>query len=813
MEEEAIMKRIFRLIIVVIVLTVLILGRSTDAQIITTIAGSGIGDGKPATEAYIAACSIAFDTEGNLLIADTDHHRIRKIDAQTGIITTIAGTGQPGYNRDNIQATQATLYDPMGVAFDLKGNLYFCDEGNVRIRRIDAKTGLITTVAGNGKRADTIVGTPALKASFQTPTDVAVDADGNIYVSTYYIQNAIWKINAKTGLVEIFAGDTAGGIGNFGGFGGDDGPAVNAKLSQPYGIALDKEGNLYIADMSNHRVRKVDAKTKRITTVAGNGRWGFGGDGGKATKASLYSPQYVHVDSQGNLYISDWGNCRVRKVSSQTGIITTVAGTMNWGFNGDNIPAIRAELHYLKGLTTDVAGNLYIADWGNGRIRKVDGKTGIITTFAGRAAPDKVHATESYLRTPTNIATDSLGNLYIATFRRVRKVDAQTGIITSLRLSNDYPKEVTVDSKDNLYVVYTRFVSKVNTKTGKEVPIAGDGGAGFGGDNVKAVRTSLNGARDIAFDSVGNLYIADSGNHRIRKVDFESGIITTVAGTGNFGFDGDGVAANKASLAQPYGIAIDSKDNLYIADTYNHRVRKVDTKMGIITTIAGNGPNGAFHGGFAGDGGPATESMLDTPIDLAFDGKDNLYIADKHNNRIRRIDAKTGIITTIAGNGEAGFSGDGGDATEAKLSLPEGIWIDLSGNLYIADTGNNRIRLVKGVATPMAVSPRGKQPTTLAQIKRTALMQNFPNPFNSETWIPYQLAEDSSVTLTIYNAKGQYIRTISLGKKTAGVYKTKKDAIHWDGRNDLREQVSSGIYFYTLQASEYMASGKMLLIK
>lgn len=171
-----------------------------------------------------------------------------------------------------------------------------------------------------------------------------------------------------------------------------------------------------------------------------------------------------------------------------------------------------------------------------------------------------------------------------------------------------------VDSEDNLYVVYSHFVTRVDAKTGVEVPIAGDGVVGFGGDNVKAIRTSLNGARDVAFDSVGNLYIADMANHRIRKVDFKSGIVTTVAGNGKFGFGGDNVKATTTSLAQPYGVAIDSKDNLYIADTYNHRVRRVDATTRIIRTIAGTGPGpDNLKGGFAGDQGPATESMLNTP--------------------------------------------------------------------------------------------------------------------------------------------------------------------------------------------------------
>ena len=226
----------------------------------------------------------------------------------------------------------------------------------------------------------------------------------------------------------------------------------------------------------------------------------------------------------------------------------------------------------------------------------------------------------------------------------------------------------------------------------------------------------------------------------------------------------------------------------------------------------GPGPDN-LKGGFAGDRGPATESMLNIPMDLGFDGRDNLYIADKYNHRIRRIDALTGIITTVAGNGKAGFSGDGGLATEASLSLPEGIFIAPSGVLYIADTGNHRIRLVKDVAVPMDVIPRGKQLTTLAKIKRTALMQNFPNPFNPETWIPYQLAAETDVEISIYSVDGKRIRALQLGTQPSGEYITRDKAAYWDGRSHKGERVSSGTYFFHFQAGDYSATRKMLILK
>ena len=385
-------------------------------------------------------------------------------------------------------------------------------------------------------------------------------------------------------------------------------PAVSANLDEPLGVAFDAAGNLFIADEGSHRIFKVDT-SGQLTVVAGIGIFGFSGDGGPATSASLASPVSVALDGAGNLFIADFSNSRIRKVDT-SGIITTVAGNGISGFSGDGGPATSASLTNPTGVALDGTGNLFIADEGNFRIRKVD-TSGIITT------------------------------------------------------------------------------------------VAGNGSSGFSGDGGPATSASLTNPFGVALDGTGNLFFADAGNNRIRKVD-TSGIISTVAGDGIFGFSGDGDPATSASLRDPFGVALDGAGNLFIADRFNQRIRRVDAATGIITTVAGDGPTGIGAGGFSGDGGPATSASLHEPNGVALDGSGNFFIADTLNNRIRKVDT-SGIITTVAGNGSFGFSGDGGPATSASLSFPFGVALDGSGNLFIADFSNSRIRKVSFL-NPPAVS-------------------------------------------------------------------------------------------------------------
>jgi trimeric autotransporter adhesin len=320
-------------------------------------------------------------------------------------------------------------------------------------------------------------------------------------------------------------------------FSGDGGAAAAASLSDPFGVAIDTAGNLYIADTSNHRIRRVNTFGK-ITTVAGNGIGTFSGDGGPATRASLNTPIGVAVDGAGNLYIADAFNNRIRKVNT-AGVITTVAGNGDCRFSGDDGAAVSASLCAPFGVAVDAPGNVYIADTSNHRIRKVD-TSGIITTIAG-------HVKESF---------------------------------------------------------------------------SGDGGS--------ATKAGLNFPTGVTVDTAHNLFITDQSNHRIRKVS-NAGVVTTVAGNGHDGFSGDNQAATMGSLNLPIAAAVDQVGNLYIGDTLNHRIRKV-TKAGIIVTVAGNG-----IGGFSGDGGPASKASLNSPSGLAVDLNGNLYIADTDNNRIRKL--------------------------------------------------------------------------------------------------------------------------------------------------------------------------------
>lgn len=344
-------------------------------------------------------------------------------------------------------------------------------------------------------------------------------------------------------------------------------------------------------------------------------------------------------------------------VFAQTYTIKTVAGDSVQGFSGDNSQATSAELFWPSGLILDGAGNMYIADQRNNRIRKISAG-GVITTIAGTSTAgytgDNIAATTAGLYWPLSVDVDAIGNIYIAdqVDIRIRKVSA-SGLITT---------------------------------------IAGNGTSGFSGDNGPATSAEIDAPSCIVLDGVGNIYFADDGNQRIRKIT-TTGIITTIAGNGTAGFAGDSGAATAAELHNPYGVAVDGTGNVYIADYNNDRVRKVNT-LGIISTIAGNGTVG-----FTGDNGAATDAELHWPIGVAVDGSGNVYIADQSNNRIRKINTG-GIITTIAGNGTLGFTGDSGIATSAELDNPSDIVIDGAGNIYIADEYNNRIRelnLVTGI--------------------------------------------------------------------------------------------------------------------
>ena len=335
---------------------------NSDAQIITTIAGcddTALGDGGPALNAYLEGpLAIAFDKAGNLYITDGFHDRIRKINT-AGIITTIAGTGTSGYNGDGIPAISAQVSRPTGIICDLKGNLYFCDNYNNRVRKIDT-AGIITTIAGNGSIVYNGDNIPADTAAVYSPHWVAKDAQGDLYVSEWG-NHRVRKMDTS-GIITTIAGT---GIS---GYTGDGGPAANAMVNSPYGIAIDDTGNIYFADYLENVVRKIDP-SGMITTFAGNSTVFTLGDNGPATSAGMNHPIGVMVDGNGNVYITDASHECIRKVTA--GIITTIAGNGTESFSGDGGPATAAELNNPAGITMDTAGTIYFTDFSNNRVRRL----------------------------------------------------------------------------------------------------------------------------------------------------------------------------------------------------------------------------------------------------------------------------------------------------------------------------------------------------------------------------------------------------------------------------------------------------------
>ena len=673
--------------------------------VINTVAGNGTagysfsGDGGLAVYAGMSPSCIAKDASGNIYIAEGSNNRVRKIDPN-GIISTIAGTGVAGFNgRDSLRATLAQLNNPTGVAVDASGNLYIADAGNNVICKV--KNGFISWVAGSltaGYSGDSGIATVA---KLNNPVRVAVDAVGNLYIADA-MNNRVRKVNTN-GIISTVAGNGTAG------FSGDDGAATLANLNYPFGLVTDTSGNLYISDFYNNRIRKVNSNGI-ISTVAGNGISGYSGDGGSATSANISLPLGVLTDTNGNLYIADMGNNRVRKVSTN-GNISTIAGNGTAGYSGDGGLATSAQLNEASSIAIDASGNLYIADYNNNRIRKVDNK-GNISTVGGNGlatyySSDGIAAINAELNNPTGVATDALGNIYIAdaTNNRIRKV-SNSGVISTLAGGNttyaevSNPQGVAVDAYGNLYFADAgnNRIAKVSTSGGYTTTVVGNGVGTYRGDGGLATSASLYNPTGIAVDTSGNIYIADAYNNRIRKVN-TAGIISTVAGNGTAGYSGDGGLATSAELYNPWGITIDNTGNLYIADRGTSRIRKVNT-TGIISTIAGNGRLGYY-----GDGGLATAAQINLPTGVAIDNvTGDLYIStyysytNNNSNRIRKIDTN-GFISTVAGNNIPGYNGDGGAAVYAELNNPAGVAVDAMGNLYIADAGNNRIREIKKVLT------------------------------------------------------------------------------------------------------------------
>ncbi|MCY1023915.1 hypothetical protein [Pyxidicoccus sp. MSG2] len=540
-------------------------------------------------------------------------------------IRTYAGDGQAGHIGENVAATTGRLRGPAGLALGNMGELYIADPAAHRIRRVDDR-GRIHTFAGDGNAAH------------------AGDAGGNL---------------------------------------------LTARMNGCAGLAVDDvAGVVYVADRLNHRVRSFERRSGRVSTVAGTGAGGHSGDGGAAAVAQLHSPEDVFFAHELRcLFIADTGNHCIRMVDLRSGRISTVVGTPGTaGALGDGGPAVQARLNSPSGVFVDVARSIYIADRGNHCIRISEG--GEIRTFAGTPgvaghAGDVVtglrrdgRATDAQLDQPSHVTVDEEGVVYIA----------DTGNHCIRMVATEERSWETRDPISNKKQKHREDVDVIST-------IAGSPGvAGHAGDGGAATGALLSDPTGVALSADGQtLYIADSGNHVVRSVDLTTDDIDAVAGTaGTAGHQGDGGAPDHAELDSATRVVCTGGGELFISDTGNHRVRSITPDGATLNAFAGSGVQG-----FAGDSaGQAAAARLNGPMGVAFDSTRNvLYIADTLNHRIRQVDVASGVITTIAGTGIAGFNGDGPSARTQRLSSPKGLALDTEkGVLFIADSGNHRLR-------------------------------------------------------------------------------------------------------------------------
>lgn len=493
-------------------------------------------------------------------------------------------------------------------------------------------------------------GGPATAAILASVSDVKMDKDGNLYIADFS-GNRIRRVSLE-GLISTVAGR------GFSGIEGDGGPAQSADLANPGALAFDRNGNLYIAETNGNRVRLITADGIARTAAGMMGRQGGAGDGGPATRAELFLPSGIAVDKDGNLYIAEGPPTqgRIRKVTTD-GIIRTFAG--NGQRQEDGVPALEANLGQLRHIAMDEAGNLYLVESNRHRIRKISAE-GIITTVAGKGTPgfsgDGGPATESELSSPVGLALAGDNRLYIADARngRVRSVAAD-GTISSV----------------------AQF----------DVPQAG-------------ALDSMGGMQAVAVDDAGWLYVAHQ--KQIHKVLPGEPLVDAPMAGGNSTRGVDGIPATESVVWSPAAAVMDPGGKLYISEPGSFRIRVV-TPDGMIETFAGGMP------GFSGDGGPARDAGFLSPRGLAVDKAGNLYISDMGSARVRMVSATDGRITTVAGNGQRVSSGDGGPAAEAGLMYPQAIAVDGGGNLYIADSQANRVRQVTPEGVIRTLAGNGRQ--------------------------------------------------------------------------------------------------------
>ena len=650
--------------------------------------------------------------------------------------------------------------NPGAVAVDGAGNAYVADSGNSTIRKI-TPSGVVTTLAGSPGNSGAADGTGSA-AQFNGPQRVAVDGAGNVYVADTG-NNTIRKITPG-GVVKTMAGAPP----PFAPAGLTDGQGRAARFNGPWGVAVDGLGNVLVADTGNFAIRRI-TPSGAVTSVTGGGNGYLDGNGGSA---AFYGPKGVAVDAAGNLYVADTGNDVIRKITP-TGAVTTLAGsppTANQGGVGMSPFSYHpgsadgtggsAQFNGPQGVSVDSSGNVYVADTGNNTVRKIT-PAAVVTTLAGSppSPPTKAKGSSILLYNPAGsygsadgtgggarfanplgIAVDGAGNLYVAdtgndTIRKVTPAGAVATLAGTAVQGGDngtggaaqffYPQGAAVDIAGNLYVAdsYNHVIRKI-TPGGAVTTLAGSPGTAGSTDGTGDAAL-FNCPSGVAVDGTGNVYVGDTHNDTIRKIT-PAGVVTTLAGSpGNAGYaDGTGSAA---MFFYPWGVAVDGSGNVYVGDHYNDAVRKV-TPAGVVTTLAGGPPP---------SGGSDTISSFNSPSGVALDSSGNVYVADLF--AIQRV-APGGTVTTLAGNEIANLGGiSDGLGSAAQFNGPQGLAIDGAGNVYVADTGNNLIRKItpEGFVTTIAGNPY--------QVFATAIGEGGAATFNG----PCGIAVDGSGTLYV----------------------------------------------------------------
>ncbi len=704
---------------------------------VETVAGTGdLGsaqDGYALKTDFNHPTNVFFDPRAGLagmLVSAWHNSQVKRVDLTTGLadatMVTAAGTGARAYGPEGVLAPNTALNLPSSTVVDSHGNLIISDQANFCLRSVDPNTNIVSSFCGQCTKPGYLGdGVPCSEAKLQSSQGqaaapggrIAIDANDNIYIADSS-NHVVRRVDGATHIITTIAG-----VPGQPGYTGDNFSAINAKLNTPSDVAVGPDGSVYIADTLNHAVRKV-TPDGNIYTVAGTGQAGFSGDGGPAAQAQLDEPYGLTVTASGDLYIADTQNQRIREVSTHftgtfptpkplptpeiipcsndLGSICTYAGTGVTGFNGDGLDRLQTDLYWPFDIEFTPSGRRIVLDWNNHKVRELVAddtmKTIMGTNFVGDGPPDLSDFTlvgadplEVNLNHPTDVQELPNGELVVMCWHnhKIRILDTANPV-------------------------------RAHVVAGNPPGFAGDGGVVTTNDGTTVTPVALlNQPPHGALDQNGNFFFIDQRNQRIRVLynfaqDRENAKIDTIVGRGTVsgapnspgGYNGEGLLPLQTQLNFPTGpnpepsggLALDTSVSppiLYFSDTLNNRIRKVtftspDFKTGAVQTIAGTG-----DAAFGGDGDIATNAQINYPEDMELGPDGNLYFADTNNNRVRMIDLHTGNISTIAGTGDQGYAGDGGPAVGAQLNRPFGIAFDPTGDLYISDTFNARIRKVK----------------------------------------------------------------------------------------------------------------------